>query len=520
MDQQVENSLGEMEVTADGIIFPGLGGESDDGPDVETDGQQDNRKGSVKLLVPMLNQIRSITVEPVLVLSTFVITMYSMLQKEYIYARISLDYNLTASERETSCNESIANKSDPNYILQQKVSSETSKWILYLYIADFSVALFSTILLGAWSDKVGRKIPLMMSCFGLFILMMVYVLVVNLNLPVPVLLIGHFICGLFGDLGNIFGCAFSHIADVSDKQNRTFRMAVLEASIGLGGFIASLSGGAWVQAQGFRQPFWFLLIICFINILYIGIRLDSAYEDTLLSNLRFIFTKQPFIHMYHVLKPQENDKERHINIIGYAIAFLIIVMASNGVRDLLVIYEIGLPFCWDFFLVGISLAISQLGYFVSAGLVKLFPSIKAEFWLTIIGAISNISSCIVLAFSKFTWMIFLGLILQLCFDLPAPIIRSQISRLVALKEVGFVLGLLSCAHNIGSLAASFIFNGVFAATVDSSLPGAAFLVGTGFFLLFIPLYWWVYGRSYGWAKNSESSTIAPYEKMVDEFVEL
>lgn len=455
----------------------------------------------------------SITVEPVLLLIMFVVVMYSMLQKEYIFERLSLDYNLTSSDRKTSCNVSTVNKSDPEYILQQKVSSETSKWVLYLFVVDFSVALFTTILLGSWSDKVGRKIPLMISACGICILMLTYVIVVNLSLPVPVLLIGHFLCGLSGDLGNIFGCSFSHIADISEKRNRTFRMAILETSIGLGGFIASLSGGAWVETAGFQQPFWFLLGISFINVLYIGFRLESTYNGTFIGNFRYLFTKKIFIHMYNVLKPQEDNKGRHINIILYSVCFLLAVMVVNGVNDILVVYEISLPYCWDFILVGISLAIGQLGYFFSATLLKLFPSVRSEFWLTMLGAVSNMSSCMVLAFSKTTWMIFLGLSLKLCFNLPAPIIRSQITRLVSLNEVGFVLGLISCAQNIGKLVAPPLFNGIFALTINSALPGGTFLIGTGLFIIFILLYWFVYKRSYGnLTKNEENR----YNQIVEE----
>lgn len=73
--------------------------------------------------------------------------------------------------------------------------------------------------------------------------------------------------------------------------------------------------------------------------------------------------------------------------------------------------------------------------------------------------------------------------------MPSPIIRSQSSRVVSPGEVGSVFAILACAMAIGETVGTVAFQGVFAATISSVLPGAAFLVGASLLLLIIPLYW-------------------------------
>lgn len=77
----------------------------------------------------------------------------------------------------------------------------------------------------------------------------------------------------------------------------------------------------------------------------------------------------------------------------------------------------------------------------------------------------------------------------LFFNLPSPIIRSQCSRVVSPGEVGSVFAVLACAFAIGQMVGTAVFQGAFAATISSVLPGASFLIGTGLLILTIPLYW-------------------------------
>lgn len=84
----------------------------------------------------ILRGLSYITVEPAIIGSLFVLYLYSMLGKQYVFFRLAQDYNLTKTSWETSCNGTSAESDDQDYILFQKVSTETSQWIIYFSIAS------------------------------------------------------------------------------------------------------------------------------------------------------------------------------------------------------------------------------------------------------------------------------------------------------------------------------------------------------------------------------------------------
>ena len=132
----------------------------------------------------------------------------------------------------------------------QEVETLTAHWNLYISLAGFSVGLLMVPLLGSWSDLAGRRPVLIIPNLGMAFQVVVYLVVMYLKLPVVYFLVGRILSGLSGDFNAILAGCFSYVADTSDRRSRTFRVAVLEACIGISGMLASIIGGHWRQAQG------------------------------------------------------------------------------------------------------------------------------------------------------------------------------------------------------------------------------------------------------------------------------
>lgn len=132
----------------------------------------------------------------------------------------------------------------------QEVETLTAQWNLFISLGGFSVGLFVVPLLGSWSDLAGRRPVLILSNLGLALQAAVYLLVMYLKLPVVYLLVGRLVSGLLGDFNVVLAGCFSYVADISDRRSRTFRVAILEACLGISGMLASIIGGQWKQAQG------------------------------------------------------------------------------------------------------------------------------------------------------------------------------------------------------------------------------------------------------------------------------
>ena len=126
----------------------------------------------------------------------------------------------------------------------------TAHWNLYISLGGFSVGLLVVPLLGSWSDLAGRRLVLVIPNIGLALQVGVYLVVMYLRLPVVYFLVGRLLSGLSGDFNAILAGCFAYVADVSDRRSRTFRVAVLEACLGISGMLASIIGGQWRRAQG------------------------------------------------------------------------------------------------------------------------------------------------------------------------------------------------------------------------------------------------------------------------------
>lgn len=126
----------------------------------------------------------------------------------------------------------------------------SAKWNLYITVGQFSIGLFLVPLLGSWSDLAGRRPILIISNLGLAVQAVVNLLVLYLKLPLVYLLVARLLSGLTGEFNSVLAGCFSYVADISDQRSRTFRVAILEACLGISMMLASLLGGKWLQAQG------------------------------------------------------------------------------------------------------------------------------------------------------------------------------------------------------------------------------------------------------------------------------
>lgn len=213
-------------------------------------------------LKPPFSCSQPVSVEPVLFLSMFSLTLLAPLSTQYLWDRISEDLGYNGSER-SECNSSLP--PDP---LQKEVQTLTAHWNMYINLGGFSLGLLVVPLLGSWSDQAGRRPVLIIPNVGLALQSVVYLVVMYLKLPVGYLLLGRMLSGILGDFNAILAGCFAYIADISDRRSRTFRVAILEACLGLSGMMASIIGGQWRKAQGYINPIWLVLATCLASALY------------------------------------------------------------------------------------------------------------------------------------------------------------------------------------------------------------------------------------------------------------
>ncbi|RXN07644.1 proton-coupled folate transporter [Labeo rohita] len=415
----------------------------------------------------------SVTVEPIIFLSTFSLALQMPLYTQYLWDRISEDvgYNGTKGG---GCNASTV--FDP---LQKEVETLTAHWNLYINLGGFLVGLIMVTLLGSWSDRAGRRLVLIIPSLGLAVQASVYLIVMYLKLPVFWFLIGRICSGLSGDFNAILAGCFAYVADTSARGSRTFRVAILEACLGLAGMFASIIGGQWRRAQGYINPFWLVLATNLAAALYAYLFVPETVTPDPEAKLLSTRHHQAVCRLYASDEPQG----RRTKLWLYTLCFFLVVSVHFGSNDLYVLYELSAPLCWGPELIGYGSAAKHIAYLTSLTGLRVMQCCLEDSWVALMGLTSNIVGLIVISVANTTTLMFTGYGLCFLFMACTPVLRSKLSKLVDPSEQGALFASVACVEGLCSLVSSGVFFSLYPATLHF-MKGFPFILGA--VILFIP----------------------------------
>ncbi|XP_076590941.1 proton-coupled folate transporter [Chaetodon auriga] len=421
-----------------------------------------------------------VSVEPVLFLSMFSLALQAPLATQYLWDRISEDLGYDGSKRSECSNSSVP--PDP---LQKEVETLTAHWNLYISLGGFSVGLLVVPLLGSWSDLAGRRPVLILPNLGMALQAGIYLVVMYLKLPVIFFLVGRLLSGLSGDFNAILAGCFSYVADTSNRRSRTFRVAVLEACLGLSGMLASIIGGQWRRAQGYINPFWLVLATNLASALYAYLFVRESVPSDPSARL---LTCRHYKAVWHLLSTggstnEEGGRYHRCKLWLYTLCFFLVVTVHFGSRELYVLYELSSPLCWDSALIGYGSAAQHLAYLTSLLGLKVMQRCLADSWVALVGLASNIAGLVVFSVADTTQLMFTGYGLCFLFITVTPVLRSKLSKLVDPSEQGALFACVACVESLCYLVGSGLFNSLYPATLHF-MKGFTFLFAA--IILFIP----------------------------------
>ena len=301
---------------------------------------------------------RWITVEPIILLAFVGIGSFSTIRAEYLQQRIAKDvYNYTyPTDSNGSCG--ITNTSDPDYIIQQKIQHETANWSVYFSICSTFPLIFSAIVIGKWSDIKGRKAAMLVPLFGMVVQSSVYLAVIYLHLPMPLLYIAEIASGLTGGSPLLTSVALAYVADITTIEQRTFRVVMVETCLIISVGVGQLANGYLIAAKGF-DPSFYLLLSCQITAILYTIIPKLLYESIELNSSGESFSSQMsklFHGIFDLYKNNEDNRRWRLLLINAI--FVPIILLIYGYTSTIPLYVIGQPFCWSSVLVGIFNAVS------------------------------------------------------------------------------------------------------------------------------------------------------------------
>lgn len=179
---------------------------------------------------------------------------------------------------------------DPSFgMLDASATEETRNIAIGFLISTYPIMqFFGAPVLGALSDKHGRKKLLGISLLGTFTGYLLFAYAIHIK-SIELLFISRALDGFTG--GNI-AVAMSAISDVSTKENKARNFGMVGAAFGIGFVIGPYIGGkladpnlvSWFNAG---TPLLFAALLTFINILLVFFRLPETMQNPRHSQISF-----------------------------------------------------------------------------------------------------------------------------------------------------------------------------------------------------------------------------------------
>ncbi len=350
------------------------------------------------------------------------------------------------------------------------VAATYGGWLTFAY-AVFQF-LFSPIL-GALSDRFGRRPVLLFSLFGLGLDYIFQAFAPTIFW----LFIGRIIAGI---TGASFTTATAYIADISTPEKRAQNFGMVGAAFGLGFIIGPLIGG-FASAGGTHIPFLVAAALSLLNFVYGYFALPESLA--MKNRRRFDWKRANPIGALKQLK-------RYPFVMGLLGSFVLLFIASHAVQSNWVYYTV-YKFQWTEKAVGLSLTfVGIVIAIVQGGLIRFIMPKLGQHGAIYIGLLLNMVSLVLFGLANQGWMMYAILLPYALAGIAGPAMQGIMSSEVPANEQGELQGGLTSVMSLTSIIGPLLMNNLFAYfTMGSApflFPGAPFI--TGAVMVFVAIF--------------------------------
>lgn len=354
-------------------------------------------------------------------------------------------------------------------LVKQFVGGSTTLAGRYVGVIAASYAtmqFFFAPVLGALSDRFGRRPILLVSLFGLGI----DYLIQGFAPTIWWLFAGRVLAGI---MGASFTTANAYIADISKPEDRARNFGLIGVMFGLG-FIFGPALGGVLGGVNLRLPFFVAAGLALVNWLY-GF---FVLPESLAPEHRSAFSWK---------KANPWGSIRYLKayplVAGLAVAFVLAALAQRGLENVWVLYT-GYRYGWDERTNGLALALVGLMAVLVQGLL-VRPAVSNFGERSCIRFGLAVSTLALLGYGLATegWMIPGIIIVGSLAGLAGPAMQGMVAGEVTVSDQGKVQGALTSLMSLTSIVAPLVFTaGLFSYFTSPGalfhLPGAPFFLGS------------------------------------------
>ncbi len=320
-------------------------------------------------------------------------------------------------------------------------------------------------LLGAWSDRFGRRPVILISCFGLSIDYIFMALAPSLRW----LFVGRLISGI--TTSNV-ATAFAYVTDVTKPEERAKPFGLISAAFGLG-FVIGPAVGGWLGNRNLRFPFWAAAALSLGNALYGYFVLPESLPPE-----RRAKSAWHMAHPFGSFELLRSDRE----LAGLSVVVTLYYLAHNSLPSMWALYT-EYRYAWSRRDVGNSLALVGIcAAIVSGALVGPYVKRFGERRSVLSGLFFGTVGFAGFAFATRGWMLLAVIPFIALWGIAAPAVQSLMARHVDPSSQGKLQGAINSLRAVTGMAGPVLFTQVFTLAISPRssfhFPGAPYHLAT------------------------------------------
>jgi DHA1 family tetracycline resistance protein-like MFS transporter len=329
--------------------------------------------------------------------------------------------------------------------------------------------LFSPIL-GALSDRFGRRPVVLLSNFGLALDYVLMALAPSLTW----LFVGRVISGI---TSASISTSFAYIADITPPERRAAVFGKIGAAFGAG-FILGPALGGLLGGMDPRLPFWVAAGLSFANTLYGLLILPESLPRDRRASLRWRSANP--LGSLHLLR--SDPVLVGLSVVNFFAQLAHVVLPSTFV--LYATYRYG----WDTATVGLTMALVGVCAMAVQG-AGVGPIVKrlGEGRALLLGLACGAAGFLIFAVAPTGQLSWLGIPVMALWGVAGAAIQALMTRRVPPDQQGQLQGATSSVQSLSQLVGPFLFTLTFAYFISPqapvSLPGAPFFLASALLLL-------------------------------------
>lgn len=335
---------------------------------------------------------------------------------------------------------------------------------------------FASPILGALSDRFGRRPVILLSCLGLGLDFILMALAPNLMW----LFVGRVISGI---TASNFSTAGAYIADVTPPEGRAKAFGLLGVAFGLG-FIVGPALGGLLGSISPHLPFWVAAVLALLNAAYGYFVLPESLPPERRSS--FLWSKANPLGALRLLRS-------HVELSALATINFLGQLAQVVYPTCMVLY-MGYRFGWNAQQVGYTLALVGIcSAVVQGGLVG--PVIKryGERSMLLFSLLMSVAGFLIFGLAPTGVLFLCGIPVMAMAGFANPAVQSLMTQRVQGNEQGALQGANAALVGIAGLIGPTLYSLTYAHFIDPQtalhLPGAPFLLAAALLALGALIAW-------------------------------